>query len=57
MISSAGVESKCQSNSTVGSAVARQVSATLGCEITRYIFSEVGYRFLYDDFRDNNFLD
>jgi hypothetical protein len=44
-------------NSIVGSAVAWQVSAALGCEITRYIFSEVGYRFLYDDFSDTDFLD
>ena len=28
----------------------------LGCHITRNIFSEVGYRYLYDDFRDTNFL-
>ena len=30
--------------------------AALGCQITRNIFSEVGYRYLYDDFRDTNFL-
>jgi opacity protein-like surface antigen len=57
MKSSTGVESECQSNSTVGSAVAWQVSAALGCEITRYIFLEVGYRFLYDNSHDTNFLD
>jgi hypothetical protein len=31
----------------------------LGCQITRLIFAEVGYRYLYDDFRDvsaNDFL-
>ena len=33
--------------------------AALGCHITRYIYSEVGYRYYYDDFRDesaNDFL-
>jgi hypothetical protein len=29
---------------------------TLGCQITRNIFSEIGYRYLYDDFRETNFL-
>lgn len=27
-------------------------SSALGCNITRNIYSEVGYRYLYDDFRD-----
>jgi hypothetical protein len=27
----------------------------LGCQITRNIFSEIGYRYLSDDFRDTNF--
>ncbi|MBV9672562.1 MAG: hypothetical protein JO076_07025 [Verrucomicrobia bacterium] len=40
----------------IGSDVAVQAYAALGCQITRNIFSEVGYRYLYDDFRDNNFL-
>lgn len=40
----------------IGSDVAVQEYAALGCQITRNIFSEVGYRYLYDDFRDNNFL-
>jgi hypothetical protein len=33
--------------------------AALGCNITRNIYSEVGYRYLYDDFLDeaaNGFL-
>jgi hypothetical protein len=40
----------------IGSDVAVQAYAALGCQITRNIFSEAGYRYLYDDFRDNNFL-
>jgi hypothetical protein len=43
----------------IGSDIAVQVYAALGCQITRNIFSEVGYRYLYDDFRDesaNGFL-
>jgi len=40
----------------IGSDVAVQEYAALGCQITRSLYSEVGYRFLYDDFRDNNFL-
>jgi hypothetical protein len=39
-----------------GSNIAVQAYAALGCQITRSIFSEVGYRYLYDDFRDTNFL-
>jgi hypothetical protein len=43
----------------IGSDVAVQAYAALGCQLTRSIFSEVGYRYLYDDFRDesaNDFL-
>jgi hypothetical protein len=40
----------------LGSDIAVQAYAALGCQITRNIFSEVGYRYLYDDFRDTNFL-
>jgi Autotransporter beta-domain len=43
----------------VGSDIAVQVYAALGCQVTRNIYSEVGYRYLYDDFRDegaNDFL-
>ena len=40
----------------IGSDVAVQAYAALGCQITRTLYSEVGYRFLYDDFRDNDFL-
>jgi hypothetical protein len=36
----------------VGSDIAVDAYAALGCQITRNIFSEVGYRYLYDDFRD-----
>ncbi len=40
----------------IGSDIAVQEYAALGCQITRSIFAEVGYRYLYDDFRDTNFL-
>jgi hypothetical protein len=40
----------------IGSDIAVQGYAALGCQITSNIFSEVGYRYLYDDFRDTNFL-
>jgi hypothetical protein len=43
----------------IGSDIAVQTYAALGCEITRNIHAEVGYRYLYDDFRDesaNDFL-
>ena len=40
----------------IGSDIAVQAYAALGCQITQNIFSEVGYRYLYDDFRDTNFL-
>ena len=40
----------------IGSDIAVQAYAALGCQITRNIFSEVGYRYYYDDFRDTNFL-
>src|SRR5580704_2396697 len=39
--------------------IAVQAYAALGCQITRNIHAEVGYRYLYDDFRDesaNDFL-
>jgi hypothetical protein len=43
----------------IGSDIAVQAYAALGYDITRNIFSEVGYRYYYDDFRDksaNDFL-
>jgi hypothetical protein len=40
----------------IGSDIAVQAYAALGYQLTRNIFSEVGYRYLYDDFRDINFL-
>jgi hypothetical protein len=43
----------------IGSDIAVEAYAALGCNITRNIYSEVGYRYLYDDFRDegaNDFL-
>jgi hypothetical protein len=38
----------------IGSDIAVDAYAALGCQITRYIFSEVGYRYYYDDFRDES---
>jgi hypothetical protein len=38
----------------IGSDIAWQGYAALGCQITRNIFSEVGFRALYDDFRDES---
>jgi hypothetical protein len=43
----------------IGSDIAWQGYAAVGCQITRSMYSEVGYRALYDDFRDesdHNFL-
>ena len=43
----------------VGSDIAVEAYAALGCQVTRNIYSEVGYHYLYDDFRDegaNDFL-
>ncbi len=40
----------------IGSDIAWQGYAAVGCNLTRRIFTEVGYRALYDDFRDENFL-
>jgi hypothetical protein len=38
----------------IGSDIAVEAYGALGCQITRNIFSEVGYRYLYDDFRDES---
>src|SRR5271165_949033 len=38
----------------IGSDIAAQAYAALGCQITRNIHAEVGYRYYYDDFRDEN---
>jgi hypothetical protein len=40
----------------IGSDIAVEAYAALGCQFARNIFSEVGYRYYYDDFRDGNFL-
>ena len=40
----------------IGSDIAVEAYAALGYQFTRSIFSEVGYRYYYDDFRDGNFL-
>ena len=42
-------KSQFQSGFGIGSDVAVQEYAALGCQITHNIFSEVGYRYLYDD--------
>jgi hypothetical protein len=34
----------------IGADVTTEVSASLGCQITRNIFSEVGFRYLYNDY-------
>jgi hypothetical protein len=38
----------------IGSDVAVQVYAALGCQITRRIRAEAGYRYYYDGFRHEN---
>ncbi len=38
----------------IGSDIAWQGYAGVGCQLTRRIYSEVGYRALYDDFRDES---
>jgi outer membrane autotransporter protein len=38
----------------IGSDIAVQVYGALGCQITRHIYTEVGYRYFYDEFRDES---
>src|SRR5262245_26188497 len=38
----------------IGSDVAVQVYGALGCQITRHVRAEAGYRYYYDDFRDES---
>jgi hypothetical protein len=40
----------------VGSDITAEVSGAFGCQITRNIFSEVGYRYLYTDYDSNGLL-
>jgi len=40
----------------VGSELTWQASGALGCQITRYIFVEAGYRYLYTDYNHNGFV-
>ena len=40
----------------VGSELSWQASGALGCQLTRNIFTEVGYRYLYTDYNRNGFL-
>jgi hypothetical protein len=38
----------------IGSDIAVGAYGALGCQITRNLFSEVGFRYLYEDFRDES---
>jgi hypothetical protein len=38
-----------------GSDITTQASGALGCHLTRSIYSELGYRYLYDDYLNNGF--
>jgi hypothetical protein len=40
----------------VGSDITTEVSGAFGCQITRNIFSEIGYRYLYTDYDSNGLL-
>jgi hypothetical protein len=40
----------------VGSDVTAQISTVFGCQVTRNIFSEVGFRYLYTDYDSNGLL-
>ena len=40
----------------IGSDVTTQVSAALGCQVTRNLYSEVGFRYLYDDYNSGGLL-
>jgi hypothetical protein len=40
----------------VGSIVTVQAYGGLGCQVTRSIYSELGFRFLYDDYDSDGFL-
>lgn len=41
---------------SVGSDVTVQASAAIGCQITRSIYSELGYRYLYVDYDNSGFI-
>jgi hypothetical protein len=40
----------------IGSEITRQAYGALGLQITRNIFSEIGYRYLYLDYDTTNFI-
>ena len=40
----------------IGSEITWQGSCALGCQVTRYIFVEAGYRYLYTDYNHDGFL-
>lgn len=40
----------------IGSDLTWQASGALGCQISRHIYAELGYRYLYTDYDKNNFV-
>ena len=40
----------------VGSSFAWEVYGALGCQLTRRVFAEAGYRYLYTDYHHNGFI-
>lgn len=40
----------------IGSELTSQGSAAIGCQVTRYIFAEAGYRYLYTNYDQDGFL-
>ncbi len=40
----------------VGSEITWQASGAIGCQLTRYIYTEAGYRYLYTDYKQDGFL-
>ncbi len=40
----------------VGSELTWQASGALGCQLSRYIYAEAGYRYLYTDYNKNGFV-
>ncbi len=40
----------------VGSELTWQASGALGCQVTRYIHTEIGYRYLYTDYNHDGFV-
>jgi hypothetical protein len=40
----------------VGSLLTFQASGALGCQLSRYIYTEIGYHYLYTNYRNNSFI-